>query len=185
MITAMALAAACGLAGLTIDGRITDQEWAGATVHALENGGRVRIQRRGDALCVAVEGQGGLHYADLYLAGPAGEIVNLHASMQAGVRRLSRAGGWDDASPDFAWGNTQGWRASTVSWRPGVTPSMPLDQALTSFDGQEFEIDLSTLGPGPWRLRVEASDFRDPPRPDGVWPKGSSRTGVDGWESLD
>lgn len=182
---ALVLAAACGLADLTVDGRISDVEWAGATVHALENGGRIRIARSGDQLCVAVEGQGGLHYADLYLAGPEGEIVNLHASMQAGIRRLPREGGWDDRSPDFAWGNTQGWSANTVSWLRGVDRSLPLEQRLTPYDGQEFEIDLATLGRGPWRLRVEASDFRDTPREDGVWPAGSNRTDISRWVTLD
>ena len=185
MLLAMTMAAACGLGDLTIDGRISDAEWAGASVHALENGGKMRIARRDDALCIAVEGQGGLHYADLYLAGPEGEIVNLHASMQAGIRRLPREGGWDDRSPDFVWGNTQGWRANTVGWLRGVDRSLPLEQRMTPYDGQEFEIDLSTLGTGPWRLRVEASDFRHQPRGDGVWPAGSNRTNVGGWMALD
>lgn len=181
---ALTLAAACGLADLTIDGRITDAEWAGAAVHRVE-GAEVRIARRGDALCLAVQSDEGLHYADLYLAGPEGEIVNLHASMQAGVRRLPRDGGWDDWNPDFTWVNPQGWRASTVGWVRGVPEDRPLEERMTPYDGQEFEIDLKTFGSGPWRLRVEVSDFRDPPREDGVWPAGSNRTGISGWTLLD
>ena len=181
---ALTLAAACGLAGLTVDGRIIDAEWAGAAVHRVE-GAQVRIARNGDALCVAVQADAGLHYADLYLAGPEGQIVNLHASMQAGVRRLSRDGGWDDWNPDFVWGDPQGWRANTVGWVRGVPEDRPLAERMTPYDGQEFEIDLSTFGPGPWRIRVEASDFRDPPGPKRVWPEGAGRTDVSGWMALD
>lgn len=181
---ALTLAAACGLAGLTVDGRITDAEWAGAAMHRIE-GATVWIARDGDALCVAVRSDEGLRYADVYLVGPEGEIVNLHASMQAGVRRLSRDGGWDDWNPDFTWGNPQGWRASTVGWVRGVPEDRPLEERMTPYDGQEFEIDLSAFGPGPWRIRVEASDFRNPPGPKRVWPEEADRLDVVTWAVLD
>lgn len=185
MLLEMTLTAACGLGDLTIDGRISDAEWAGADVQVLASGDILRIARRDDALCIAVEGEGGPRYTDLYLAAPEGEIINLHASMQAGVRMLSRDGGWDDRSPAFVWGNPQGWTANTVGWAPGVAQDRPMVERLAPYDGQEFQIDLASFGTGPWRMRVEVSDFQYPPGDDGVWPEASSPADVTGWMTLD
>lgn len=174
--------AACGLAAMAVDGHISDAEW-GLEVRRIE-GGQVRIAQQGSMLCLAAQADEGPRYTDVYLAGPDGEILNLHASMQTGIRRLSRDGDWDDRRPAFRWGAPEGWRANTVGWVAGVDPDRPIGERLAPFDGQEFIIDLAAFGPGPWRIRVELSDFQAT-GPTLAWPAGADRVEIDGWRPLD
>jgi hypothetical protein len=173
----------CGLPALQLDGIIGEAEWAAAAIHDI--GGVVfRVARLGGVLCIAVERAGGGHFTDLYLAGPGGEILNLHASMQLGERRLSAEHGWNAASPAFTWGTPIGWRANTVVRKPDADPAAPFVEQLLTYDGQEFAVDLEALGRGPWRLRIEVSSFGDG-APVAAWPAGADSVDTSGWTVMD
>jgi hypothetical protein len=74
----------------TVDGKIDDGEWAGATTHRLEGGGDLRLLKRGDFLYVAVHGAAtGL----ASLCAAKGDTVRiLHASAAIGEARYERRG---------------------------------------------------------------------------------------------
>jgi hypothetical protein len=168
-------------AEVVLDGQIDGQEWASAARIDLERGVVLLVMADAQHLALAVKG-GGTRYTDLFVMHDEGTILNLHASMQTGQRKLSGTA-WTDTEPPWGWGNNTKWRANTVAFRPGADPNAPFAKQIVPYDGQEFLIERG-LNPGnKWVVRIEARDFTGTDA-DVVWPAESTRYDPNGWKVI-
>jgi hypothetical protein len=165
---------------VTVDGTFATTEWAGGRRFALGKGELI-VAREGGALLIGLRQPAGeLRYADIYVVDAAGEMRNLHASMQQGERAL--APGWDDRSPPFRWAPLEGW-TTNIARHTGAAGDRPLTEQLAPYEGYEMRIPFGHLGRGPWRVHVELRDFegRDA---DLRWPVNANRADPNGWAEL-
>lgn len=162
------------------DGRFEAGEWTRAAAYALAEGVILYLMADQERLYVATSSRSsGARYTDLYLADATGCLVNLHASMRLGERRLP-ADGWGDALPAWSWGNNRGWTANAV--RAVRTRSPDGSLVFDPFDGQEFVIDRSRFQ-GELLVRVEVRDFFGQ-APDLAYPAGSTREDRSTWAKV-
>ena len=130
-----------------IDGRIGDEEWAGAERHALEGGGDLQLLRRGEDLFVAVRGAGpGL--ASLCVA--AGTTVRiLHASAAVGEGAYVQQGTTDTWTKraDFDW-----------AFRDSPRGAAPAEDAKTAFFAKSgWLANASAAGSPDREFRIRAA----------------------------
>jgi hypothetical protein len=120
-------------------------------------------------------------YVDLYLTDASGELLNLHASMQLGERRLS-GDDWDDRHPAFTWGEAQGWTANVAALDPAAATTLPFVERLQPREGIELWLSRERFQP-PLLLRFELRDFAGT-QPTVSYPQNATRAAADGWASL-
>ena len=116
-------------------------------------------------------------YVDLYLENESIGIVNLHASMQLGERKLIDS--WNDTIPAWSWGNNNGWTANVVE---------PLNKggegsflaSVKPYQGHEFQISKKKIKDKKLKIRLEIKDFIGQAE-DIIFPVDSKRNETENW----
>jgi len=168
-------------AEIILDGNIDRMEWLSAAQVDLGRGVTLLLKADAEHVALALRSSGH-RYTDLYLALEGGTVLNLHASMQTGERKLSGTA-WTDTLPAWTWGNNARWQASTVKPRPNVGEDRPFAEQVAPFDGQEFLIERAVRRATKWTLRIEVRDFTGADA-DVVWPAASQRFDTTGWATI-
>jgi hypothetical protein len=168
-------------AEIILDGNIDRMEWASAAQVDLGRGVTLLLKADDEHVALALRSDG-RRYTDLYLALEGGAVINLHASMQTGERKLSGTA-WTDTSPAWTWGNNARWQASIVKTRPNADENRPFAEQVAPFDGQEFLIERGVGRANVWTLRIEVRDFTGADT-DVVWPAASQRFDTTGWATI-
>ena len=163
------------------DGKIDRMEWVHATQVDLGQGVTLRIKADFDHVALALQSNG-RRYTDVYLALGDGTVLNLHASMQTGERKLTGTA-WTDTSPAWTWGNNTRWQASTVKPKPNADENRPFAEQVMPFDGQELLIERAMSRANTWTVRIEVRDFTGTDA-DAIWPATSSRFDTTGWATI-
>ena len=128
---------------------------------------------------------------DMFISPGGGRIHHLHASAQIGERLVNEASGrWD--KPSFNWGDTVDWSANEIRWdekkmhsliKEGKSEGEAQEMANYPYDGFEFQIRRSKIGPGPWLFRIEVPLAPQVDRPV-VFPPGTEMGSTKGWARL-
>jgi hypothetical protein len=167
---------------LTLDGKIDSTEWKGACVVPLAAGFHWRVVMDEQSIRMAWTAPSALpFYVDVYVLDPQGDVLNLHASMKLGERRLS-GDAWDDRSPPFVWGDPIGWRANVATVDTDVPSSAPFTERLHRRDGIELSLSRQRFD-FPLVLRFELRDFAGA-QADIAYPSASTRHEREGWLRL-
>jgi hypothetical protein len=178
----LVIASRASAAPLALDGKIDSNEWSGACVMPLPAGFDWRVVMDEQGIRMAWTGPSELpFYVDVYVLDPQGDVVNLHASMQLGERRLP-GDAWDDRSPPFAWGDPIGWHANVATVDAAVASSAPFAERLHRRDGIELSLSRERFDL-PLVIRFELRDFAGR-QADIAYPSGSTRYDRQGWLRL-
>ena len=165
---------------INADGFFEESFWVNAPEYPLGNNSTVKFVANEQGLIIGISADNEVaRYADLYFALAGDHILNLHASMQTGQREL-RGNDWTDESPEWEWGRSSLWTASTTSMRPDASTDAPFHKTISSMDGYEFMIDYRLIGTGPWRMLIEYRDFVGHAQ-DNVLPEYGSRMNSSEW----
>ncbi len=145
-----------GQAQPTLDGRVDDEEWKGASSRALEGGGTVQLLTRGNLMYFGIHGpsEGIAH-----LCVATGDDVRiLHVSAAVGSARFRQADGkWTQASP-FTWSlRDPGLTGAATDARAAYLQKEGWVGTVSRMGrntDREVVIDRSRFGQGPLRVVV-------------------------------
>ena len=172
------------------DGVFLSEEWADAISLPLGETAELFLKEHGGHVFVGVH-CGNLEKpfsVNLYLAGPGGNIHQLHGSAQIGERILTPG----EEDPAWIWGYSPGWYANEVRWNQleaqalmeeGNTQSEAVKAALFGHDGFEFQLLRDKFPGNEWILRVEIKSYPDYESPL-IYPEETSSDHTDGWLRL-
>jgi len=142
---------------ITTDGMFTEQAWGKAKQIEMNTYNKLLLFQTDSFLYVGVRNIEKIaRYVDVYINSDSLGLLNLHASMQLGERKLE--GNWNDTIPTWHWGNNNQWTANIVSVNTKKN-NLPFLETINTYEGFEFKISKRKIGNTEIALRIEINDF--------------------------